>query len=116
MKFEMTPEASLSMTKFSILLTCCWPPSINASKLEVFIRDIFSFLAFISALCLLIPLLCSVYQDRKDSFTMLKSMFVSCGVFLIPSKIVICRIHRHRLQVVSLYYIWFLKLFSHCKI
>lgn len=99
--FQFTPEASLTFSKFSIILTSCWPPSLNASKLEIFIRDVVSFLAFISAFCLLIPLLCSVYQDRGDSLVMLQSMFISCGVSLLASKIIICRVHRYNLQVLA---------------
>ena len=101
MEFHITPEASLRLCKFSTALICCWPPPNNASKFELLIYDILCFLAFISAICLLIPLLISVYQDREDSVIMLKSVYLSCAAAHVANKILICRIYRHHLKASS---------------
>ncbi|XP_033208625.1 odorant receptor 30a-like isoform X2 [Belonocnema kinseyi] len=101
MKFQITPEASLAILKYSMALTCCWPPSLNANRSKIFICDILCFLAFISAMLLLIPLLNSVYQDRSDTMILLKSIYLSCAAAHVANKIAICWIHRYRLQEVT---------------
>ena len=99
MLFKITPETALTFSKVSTALNCCLPPPINASKTKILIFDILCGLAFISTIFLLIPLLFSVYQGRNDLIIMLKSLYLSCAVAHTSNKVVVCRVHLHRLQV-----------------
>ncbi|XP_051169496.1 putative odorant receptor 92a [Leptopilina boulardi] len=66
-------------------------------------------LSFLSALCLLIPLCNSVYQDWSDRLIMTKSICLACPVLLVAMKILICRFQRHRFKILLQELIKFLK-------
>lgn len=95
-----SPENLLSLIKISTCLTVCWPSAFDDSKFKIFVFDGLCFLSFVSSILLIIPLLCSIYQDWNDPIVMSNSLRFTCAVSQIGMKIAVCRIPRHHLQVV----------------
>ncbi|XP_033209084.1 uncharacterized protein LOC117167939 [Belonocnema kinseyi] len=87
------------ITKICTNINLCWPPESDLTPFKLIVLDCLTFICLISTLLLLFPLWYSVYKDWDDPLIMSKSLSVSCGVALASAKIVICRIHRHRLQL-----------------
>ena len=101
MGLKITPQRLLIITKICTNINLSWPPESDLTPFKLIILDTLTFICFLSTLLLLFPLWYSVYKDWNDTLIMSKSLSVSCGVALASAKIVICRIHRHRFQVLT---------------
>ena len=100
MKTDLKLKAAIAFTKYSVMLLCCWPPSRAANNFQKIIFACAWWFQFISSLCLLFPLLASVYIDSDNPEIMTQSICLSCAVTQVSIKMIFGRIRRTKLQVI----------------
>jgi len=96
---KITPIKAILLTKISVILTCAWPPSPNATKFDVILFKVLWYMCYLSSILLLLPLLSSVYEYRDDPVILAKSVCLSCAVLQVTLKMMVCRIQYNRFQV-----------------
>ncbi|XP_043287873.1 uncharacterized protein [Venturia canescens] len=98
--FEATPEGALEFTKFCISLLFIWPPWPEAGVAAKTLFNIFSWSSVIFPTLLGIALFNGAYDQRDDFLSLTKSACVALACVQLVIKIIVCRVHRPRIEVI----------------
>nr|AXM05215.1 odorant receptor [Campoletis chlorideae] len=91
-------EKAVNFTKLSVGLACSWPLRPDSTKKEKIKFELLWCLSLASALGLFVPLLYSIYEYQSDSLILTKSVCFLGAVSGFIIKVIVCRIHRKRIQ------------------
>ncbi|XP_043288520.1 uncharacterized protein [Venturia canescens] len=97
--FEATPKGALEFTKFCVCLIFTWPPWPEASKLAKTLFNIFSWSSVILPSLLAIALLNAARFQMDDYLVLTKNVCLAFSCIQLVIKILICRKHRPRLEM-----------------
>lgn len=102
MKNRLTPEKAILFTKLSVALTCSWPPSPLATKVQHLFFNALWCIAFLTSVMLFLPLLAAIYEYRKHPIILGKTVSLAAAVAQVTIKMIICHLQQKRFQVSSL--------------
>ncbi|XP_043279323.1 odorant receptor 4-like [Venturia canescens] len=94
----MSFERAVNFTRLSVGLACCWPPRADSTNREKVKFELLWCLSLVSALGLFVPLLYSIYEYQSNSLILTKSVCFLGAVSGFIIKIIICKVHRKRIQ------------------
>nr|UEN71243.1 olfactory receptor 60 [Gregopimpla kuwanae] len=92
-------EKAIQFTRRSVYLAYSWPPPPNSTKWQNKKFNILWAMSFISSLALLAPLLASIYVFQGDTLIVTKSTIFVFAVSNFAIKMIVCRVHRKKIQV-----------------
>ncbi|XP_014205665.1 uncharacterized protein LOC106637410 [Copidosoma floridanum] len=98
-KPRVSPEKALAFTKMSVVLAAVWPSDIKTKGLRMKLVDLVWCCSVLSSMCLLLPLLASIYVYKDNPIVVSKSVCLSCAVTQVIMKTVVCRVNRKKIQL-----------------
>ncbi|KAK2585689.1 hypothetical protein KPH14_010303 [Odynerus spinipes] len=100
MLLKVTPQAALKFTKLSVIIMGCWPPPLNATKKQLFLRDVYWWTSFATALLLLLALINGIYEYRENTSITIQTTCILAGVSQMCTKMIVLRKQRGTLQTI----------------
>lgn len=94
--FRLAPETAVKFTKFTVYLTCIWPPQ---KKSYIIWFNIFYLFSIFLAVALLLPLIIAINMFSDNIYIVMKSAILISGIVNFLIKVFIVRIYRTRFQV-----------------
>ncbi|XP_043497568.1 uncharacterized protein LOC122521152 [Polistes fuscatus] len=95
---RIKPNQMIRLLELTGGFTSTWPPSQNASRLEIILRDVGWILGMFNAVFILFALFYADYYHRNDVVTLMKPLCETATLTDVIFALILCRIKRTRFQ------------------
>ncbi|KAI4488159.1 hypothetical protein M0804_005007 [Polistes exclamans] len=95
---RIKPNQMIRLLEITGGFTSTWPPSPNASRLEIILRDVGWILGMFNAVFILFALFYADYYHRNDVVALMKPLCETATLTDVTFALILCRIERTRFQ------------------
>ncbi|XP_017759157.1 PREDICTED: uncharacterized protein LOC108550068 [Eufriesea mexicana] len=95
---QMTPEKAVQFTKFSMILTFCWPPSIHSSRTKVLVFKVIQIMSIIHGFIQILAFLHTIYYHLGNILLVSKSFCLLLAATECIVQTLVCFVNHNSLQ------------------